>query len=117
VRSKCAPELIIAALSCVQVVYGLTSLPPERMTAMQLLARVRCHWRIENRLHWVRDVAYDEDRSAIRCAHTPQVMAALRNIAINLIRMAGYTNIASAHRTFAARPVRAQALIDAAREK
>jgi len=100
-----------------QVIYGLTSPPPERIAPKQLLARVRCHWHIENRLHWVRDVTYHEDRSTTRCPRTPQVMAALRNTAINLIRLAGYTNIASANRTFAAKPDRALPLIGSQWEK
>ena len=94
-----------------QVVYGVTSLTPERADAAQLLNRVRCHWHIENRLHWVRDVTYNEDRSTVRCPNTPEIMAAIRNVAIGLIRLAGYTSIASACRAFAAKPERALALI------
>src|SRR4029453_16820035 len=48
----------------------------------QLAAWIRGHWSIENTLHWVRDVTYDEDRSQIRTGTGPQVMAALRNAAI-----------------------------------
>jgi Transposase DDE domain len=50
-----------------EVVYGITSLSPERGTPEQLLALVRGHWQIENKLHWVRDVTFDEDRSQVRC--------------------------------------------------
>jgi predicted transposase YbfD/YdcC len=39
-------------------------------------------WHIENRLHWVSDVTFDEDRSQVRTEDVPQVMAILRNIAI-----------------------------------
>lgn len=53
---------------------------------------------IENRLHWVRDVDYDEDRSQVRTGSGPQVMATLRNTAIGLLRLAGHTNIAAALR-------------------
>jgi predicted transposase YbfD/YdcC len=45
------------------VVYGVTSLPPERATPARLLELVRGHWAIENKSHWVRDVTFDEDRS------------------------------------------------------
>lgn len=38
------------------------------------------HWHIENRLHWARDVAFDENRSQLFDASIPQVMAALRNL-------------------------------------
>jgi predicted transposase YbfD/YdcC len=64
-----------------------------------LLARwIRGHWGIENRLHWVRDMTYDEDRSQVRTGHGPQVMAAFRNLAITTLRLSGATNIAAALR-------------------
>ena len=62
----------------------------------------------ENRLHWVRDVVYDEDRSAVRTGHAPRVMAILRSTAISVLRLAGATSIAAAtrhHARDAARPV------------
>ena len=95
----------------VEVVYGVTSLRPERVTPGQLLALVRGHWHIENKSHWVRDVTFDEDRSQVRCGNIPHVMAALRNTAIGLLRWAGHTNIAAACRRLAAQPAQALALI------
>jgi predicted transposase YbfD/YdcC len=95
----------------VEVVYGVTSLRPERATPGRLLALVRGQWHIENKSHWVRDVTFDEDRSQVRCGNIPQVMAALRNTAIGLLRWAGHTNIAAACRRLAAQPVQALALI------
>jgi len=95
----------------VEVVYGVTSRRPERATPGHLLALVRGHWQIENKSHWVRDVTFDEDRSQVRCGNIPQVMAALRNTAIGLLRWAGHTNIAAACRRLAAQPVQALALI------
>lgn len=56
------------------------------------------HWTIENRLHWVRDVVYDEDRSQVRTGQGPQVMASLRNLAISLLRLARASSIAKALR-------------------
>ena len=53
----------------------------------QLAAWIRGHWSIENKVHWVRDVTYDEDRSQIRTGTGPQVMAALRNAAIGALRL------------------------------
>jgi predicted transposase YbfD/YdcC len=94
-----------------EVVYGVTSLSPERATPGRVLELVRGHWAIENKSHWVRDVTFDEDRSQVRCGNIPQVMAALRNIAIGLLRWAGETNIAAACRRFAAQPAQALALI------
>jgi hypothetical protein len=52
----------------------------------------------------VRDVPYDEDRSQVRCGSIPQIMVALRNLVIGLMRTAGETNIAAASRCFAAQP-------------
>jgi predicted transposase YbfD/YdcC len=94
-----------------EVVYGVSSLGAERATPSQLLALVRGQWQIENRSHWVRDVTFDEDRSQVRCGSIPQVMAALRNTTIGLLRTAGYVNIAAACRRFAAQPDLALALI------
>ena len=94
-----------------EVVAGVTSLGPERADAARLLALVRGQWQIENQSHWVRDVTFDEDRSQVRCGSIPQVMAALRNTVIGLIRWAGHTNIAAACRRFAAQPRAALHLI------
>lgn len=84
--------------------YAITSLSPQRATPGQLLAVWREHWHIENKLHWVRDVTFDEDRSTVRSERIPEVMAALRNTAIGLLRLLGATNIASACRRMAAQP-------------
>lgn len=94
-----------------EVVAGVTSLGPARADAARVLTLVRGHWHIENHSHWVRDVTFDEDRSQVRCDHIPQVMAALRNTVIGLLRRAGYTNIAAACRRCAAQPALALALI------
>jgi predicted transposase YbfD/YdcC len=94
-----------------ETVYGLTSLDPARADAQRLLRIIRHHWCIENRLHWVRDVTFDEDRSQVRCGSTPEVMATFRNTAIGLLRMAGEVNIAASARRLAASPRSALALI------
>src|SRR5437868_2571378 len=94
-----------------EVVYGCTSLSSERASAEVLLKLVRGHWTIENKSHWVRDVTYDEDRSQVRKGSIPEVMAALRNAVIGLMRKAGESNIAAACRRYAAQPQAALALI------
>ena len=94
-----------------EVVAGVTSLGPERADAARLLVLVRGQWQIENQSHWVRDVTFDEDRSQVRCGSIPQVMAALRNTVVGLMRWAGYTNMAAACRRFAAQPRAALHLI------
>jgi predicted transposase YbfD/YdcC len=47
---------------------------------------IRQHWEIENTLHWSLDVTFNEDRSRIRKDHAPEHMAALRRVALNLLR-------------------------------
>jgi len=84
--------------------YAITSLDEERASAQQLLRLWREHWHIENKLHYVRDVTFKEDKSQVRAGKIPQVMAALRNAAISLMRMTGATNIAAACRRYAAQP-------------
>lgn len=87
-----------------ETAYAITSLSADRATPAQLLQAWREHWHIENKLHWVRDVTFDEDRSTVRSGSIPQVMAALRNTAIGLLRVSGATNIAKACRYYAAHP-------------
>jgi len=84
--------------------YAVTSLDERRASAERLLRLWREHWHIENKLHYVRDVTYREDKSQVRRGKIPQVMAALRNAAIGLIRVSGATNIAAACRRYAAQP-------------
>lgn len=88
-----------------ETVCGLTSLSVQQADPARLLDLNRGHWSIENRLHWVRDVTYDEDRCRIRRGAGPRVMASLRNLAITLLRMAGAFNIAQALRYCARYPV------------
>jgi hypothetical protein len=61
-------------------------------------------------------LTFDEDRSQVRHGHIPQMMAALRNTAIGLLRWAGYRDIANAGRKLAAQPAQALALIGIALE-
>ncbi|MEC4595310.1 ISAs1 family transposase, partial [Nitrospirillum amazonense] len=65
--------------------YFLSSAPLDA----RLFARaVRCHWHIENRLHWVLDVVFHDDLSRLRSACGPQNMAVVKHMAMNLIRNA-----------------------------
>ncbi len=123
--------------------YAVTSLPPQQASPHRLLARWRGYWGIENRIHWVRDVALrdvalrdvalrdvalrdvalrdvalrdvalDEDRSQVRTGAAPQIMAGLRNLTISLFRLAGEPNIAAALRRHTAHPAQSLALIGA----
>jgi predicted transposase YbfD/YdcC len=76
----------------------LTSLSAAQASPADLLAYVRAHWTIENRVHWVRDVTLGEDASRVRTGNAPRVMAALRNLVVSLLRLDGATNIAGALR-------------------
>ena len=61
----------------------ISSLPADAA----LLQRVsRGHWGIENRLHWVLDLAFQEDSSRVRADHAPENLAIIRHIALNLLR-------------------------------
>ena len=76
-----------------ETVYLLTSLPPEVATPQRLLRLNRSYWGIENRVHWVRDVALDEDHSRIRKGSLPRLLAAFANLAISILRLLRTTNI------------------------
>jgi len=94
-----------------EVAYAITSLAPTAVTPAQFLVLWREHWHIENKLHWIRDVTFDEDRSTVRAGKIPQVMATLRSTAISVARLHGATNIAAACRRYAAQPARALAAL------
>jgi len=85
--------------------YAITSLTGLQADPVLLARWLRGHWAIEA-LHWVRDVSFDEDRSQVRTGHGPQIMAALRNLVITALRLAGHTNIAAALRHHARDPQR-----------
>ena len=76
-----------------------------------MLRLLRKRWDIENRVNWVRDVTFDEDRSQVRTGNAPQVMAAFRNLTSTLVRWAGHTNVAAALRRHAAHVSETFALI------
>lgn len=82
----------------VEVVYLVTSADTHTAPPQVLATWVQSHWRIENKLHWVRDVTFAEDASRIRTGHAPRVMATLRSLVIALLRLNGWTNIAAALR-------------------
>lgn len=87
-----------------EIAFGLTSLTVEEANPEQVLSHVRGQWSIENRSHYVRDMAFDEDRAQIRKGKGPQMMACLRNFAISLLRLAKVKNISRALRDFWAKP-------------
>lgn len=63
--------------------YYISSLSPN---ASHLNSSIRAHWRIENSLHWVLDVAFKEDQSRKRAGHAAQNYSVLNRIALNLLK-------------------------------
>jgi predicted transposase YbfD/YdcC len=91
--------------------YAITSLPAAQAAPAQLAERIGGHWKIENQLHWVRDVTFGEDLSTARTGTGPHVMAAIRNLVISILRLAGHASIARALRHTGRDPPRAFRLL------
>ena len=64
-------EILKTGKRSIEVTWSLTSLGTDRAGPEELLALVRNHWHIENRLHYVRDFTYDEDRCRAYVRHLP----------------------------------------------
>ena len=94
-----------------EVVYLLTSLPAELATPENLLRWSRLYWTIENRVHYVRDVALREDACRVRKGSLPRVMAAFANLAISVLRLLGQRNLKRAMSNFKLRPNTAVAVV------
>lgn len=91
--------------------YGITSLDRGRADAARLLHLRRQHWRIENGLHYVRDVTLGEDGCRVRKGSAAPILAGLRNAALALLPKLGLASIAEATRHCAFRPARAIRLL------
>ena len=104
IRIERERELVKDGTRSIEVTYCLTSLGTERAGPEQLLALVRNHWHIENRLHYVRDFTYDEDRCRAYVRHLPHNLACLTNAAIAIVRCKGrFRYLPEANRHYAAR--------------
>lgn len=84
-----------------EVVYAITSLPRTRAGPAALLRLNRAHWGIENRLFGVRDVTLREDACRVRTGSGPQVLAAVRNTVLTLVRHLGFRSTPEALEHFA----------------
>ena len=80
-----------------EVAYIVTSLTPADTGPERLLALSRARWAIENRLYYLRDVSLNEDRCRVRAG--ARAIAAVRNIALSLIRSRGLS-VPEAHENF-----------------
>jgi len=96
-----------------KVTYGITSLRPQEATVDEIERLWRGHWRIENGVHYPRDVSLGEDAGQVRVGHAPQALAAFRNGVLNLLHGQGWTSIADALRHYGAYPSRALRLLGA----
>ncbi|MFL5664448.1 MAG: ISAs1 family transposase [Ktedonobacteraceae bacterium] len=94
-----------------EVVYGLTNLPRKKANAARLLALQQAHWRVENRLHYRRDVTLGEDACQVRKVGAPEALAALNGGVLALMDWLGVANVASQMRHFCAHPVEALQLL------
>ena len=104
-------EILKTGQRSTEVTWSLTSLGADRAGPEELLALVRNHWHIENRLHYVRDFTYDEDRCRAYVRHLPRNLACLTNAAIAIVRCDGrFRFLPEANRHYAAR---AQEALDA----
>lgn len=87
-----------------ETAYAITSLSPDQAGPEDLLRLWRGHWRIENSLHYVRDVTFGEDACRVRSGHAPQLLAAARNAVVSLLNLNHEPNRAAALRRYANRP-------------
>lgn len=94
-----------------EVVYGVTSLAPERADATRLLELNRGHWGIENRLFWVRDVTLGEDGCRVRSGNAPEVLATIRSALLHWLQGLDPRGFAAALRRLANKPFEAVALL------
>ena len=83
-------ERIVRGKASVETVYAITSLTADDAGPERLLQLSRAHWGIENKLHYVRDVTCREDQGRTRVGNAPQVLAALRNTTLTIIRRTGF---------------------------
>jgi predicted transposase YbfD/YdcC len=74
---------IIGDTQTKQIRFYISSLSSD---AKRVLETVRKHWSIENELHWVLDVALNEDHCRVRKDQAPENFAVLRHIALNLLK-------------------------------
>ena len=72
-----------------------------RSDAAHFAHGTRGHWGIENRVHWVKDVVQNEDRSRIAFGSAAENLSIFKSVAISLFRINGFNSIASATRIFA----------------
>ena len=86
-------QRIVGGKESMETVYAVTNLTAGKADPGALLNLSREHLRIENRLHYVRDVTYCEDQARTNAGYAPQVLAALRNTALTMLRRLGFKSV------------------------
>ncbi len=94
-----------------ETIYGVTSLSADQASPSQLLGMLRSYWRIENSLHYPRNVSLHEDQTRFKKHSAAHNMAILNNLVLALIAKSDFPFIPSARRFFAAHPDHALALL------
>jgi predicted transposase YbfD/YdcC len=104
-------ERTIKGKKSIEVIYGWTTLSPQQCSPQRLLAFIRAHWAVENRLHWRRDATLGEDRCGVRLEAVAEMLAVLNTLVLFLMDVHRIKNVASQLRRFSARPQEACAWV------
>ena len=94
-----------------ETIYGVTSLAAEQASPSHLLQMLRSYWRIENSLHYPRDVTLHEDQTRFKQPSAAHNMAIINNLLLSFLTQSAFPFVPSARRFFAAHPHRAFALL------
>jgi predicted transposase YbfD/YdcC len=99
-KSACCEPVLLPDMACLGMIeatiehrgkttttrhYHVSSRP---LTPQAYLEAARAHWAVENGLHWVLDVVFDEDRARNRKDHGPENLTTLRKLALNILNRA-----------------------------
>ena len=94
-----------------EIVYGVTSLSSGQASPDQLLQMLRSYWKIENGLHYPRDITLHEDQTRFKKHSAAHIMAIINNLVLGLIAKSDFPFVPSARRYFAAHPDEALNLV------
>lgn len=111
IRRECERIELKSGTLTREVRYALTSLAPSQASAAALEALWRGHWTIENRVHYVRDVSFGEDRGLAAAGTTAHALASVRNALLYLFRRAGWHLVPDALAHYGASVRRALSLV------
>ena len=99
-KSACSEPVLLPDMACLGMIeatvehrgkttvtrhYHVSSRP---LAPQNYLEAARAHWSVENALHWVLDVIFDEDRARNRKDHGPENLTTLRKLALNILNRA-----------------------------